>query len=99
MHDLAIEQVRDRRQPNVWVGSHVHRLRNAGLEIHRPQVIEENERAHHAPGRIRQHAAYFEATEIPAALVNDELEHDENYGNTDRMGLGPGRARRHNRFA
>src|SRR5688572_30730178 len=36
-----------------------------------PDVIEENERAHHVPARVRQHAADFESAEVAPALVDD----------------------------
>ena len=75
MPDLAVEEIRDRRQPNVWMRPHVHALGNAGRKIHGPDVIEEDERPYHAPLLERQNATHFESAEIAAALVDDELEH------------------------
>ena len=42
-----------------------------GREVHRADVIEEDERADHVPARERQHAPDFEAAEVAAALVDD----------------------------
>jgi hypothetical protein len=71
MHDLAREQVRDGREPDVRMRAHVHGLRDAGWEGHRPDVIEEDERADHVAAREGQHAADFEAAEVTAALLDE----------------------------
>src|SRR6188768_4000908 len=51
--------------------THVDRLRDAGLEGDRPDVVEEDERADHVPARVRQHAADLETAEVAPPLVDD----------------------------
>ena len=75
MHDLAVEQIGDGRQPDVRMRPHVDRARNARREIDRTHVIEEDERPDHAPLRERQHASDLEAAEVAAPLFDDELDH------------------------
>ena len=71
MHDLAREQVGHRRESDVRMWTHVDGLREAGGEVLRADVIEEDEGADHVPPRVRQHAPDFEASEIATALVDD----------------------------
>ena len=52
------------------VGTNVHGARDTGREVHRPDVVEEDERTHHAAAGIRQHAAHLEAAEVAAARVD-----------------------------
>jgi hypothetical protein len=47
--DLALEQVGQGGQADVRVRAHVDIARKAGLELHRPHVVEEGEGAHHPP--------------------------------------------------
>ena len=72
MHDLAREQIRDRRQADVRMRPHVDAPRQVRSDLHRPHVIEEHERADHAALRPRQHAPDLEAAEIaaPASMTN-----------------------------
>ena len=71
MHDLAREQVGDRREADVRMRPHVDGFREPRREVFGPDVIEEDERPDHVPPRERQYAADFEAAEIAAALVDD----------------------------
>src|SRR5215469_6013772 len=70
MHDLTFEQVCDRRKPDMRMWANVTTARYTGRKRHRPHVIEENERSHHAPLREGQHAADLKAAEFPLPLVD-----------------------------
>src|SRR5690606_2535689 len=48
MHDLAVEQVRHRREADVWMWTHVGGAWEPAREIHRPHVVEKDERTDHA---------------------------------------------------
>src|SRR5690606_33406687 len=74
VRNLAVEQVGDGRQPDVRVRAHVRLGRQAGREILRAHAVEEDEGSDHAALRERQHTAHFEAAEIAAALLDDELD-------------------------
>ena len=75
MHDLALEQVGDGRQPDMRVRPHVHRARNARGELRRPHVVEEHERPDHATLGEWQYAPDLEAAQVPTTLVDDKLDH------------------------
>jgi hypothetical protein len=75
MHNFAIEQVRDRRQSNVWMRTNVDFSGNAGFECDRTHVIEEDERADHAALCKWQNTSDFEAAKILATLFDHELDH------------------------
>src|ERR1700680_1741973 len=73
MHDAAVEQIGDRRQPDMGVRAHVQAL--AGTEFTRSHLIEEDERTDHLPSAVRQRAAHGKAVaEIPHARNDDQLE-------------------------
>ena len=67
MHDLAFEQVRDGRQADVRVRPDIDAARNARLEAHRAEVVEENERSDHPTLGERKHASDFESAKVAAA--------------------------------
>ena len=72
MHDLAFEQIRDRREPDVRMRAHgdaVARRKHGG-----PHVIEKHERPDHAPLRRRQHAANVELAEAAHARLDRQLD-------------------------
>ena len=46
-----------------------------GAKVDRPHVVEEDERPDHPALRVGQHAPDLEAAEVPAPLVDDELDH------------------------
>src|SRR5262245_30642327 len=46
MHDLAVEQVGDRGETDVWMRPHIDAV--AGAELGRTEMVEEDERPHHA---------------------------------------------------
>src|SRR5438445_5714581 len=75
MHDLAGEQVRDSRESYVRMGAHIGFSRQALWQICRAHVIQENERAHHAPLRKRQDAADLETTEVTPPLIDHQFDH------------------------
>jgi hypothetical protein len=74
MDDLAREQIRDRRQADVRMWPHVDAARQIRGHLLRSHVIEEHERADHAPLGPRQHAADLESTEIAAPRIDDHLD-------------------------
>jgi hypothetical protein len=53
------------------MGAHVDGFREARREMFGADVIEEDERAHHVPPRVRQLSPDFEAPEIAPALFDD----------------------------
>ena len=75
MHDLAFEQVRQCRQPDMRMRTHIDAARNAGVEVQRTEVIEEDERTHHPPLGKGKHAADDESAEVAASLFDDEIGH------------------------
>ena len=54
VHLRAVEQVGDRGKADMGMGPHVNAL--AGREVHRPEIIKEDERADAAPRHLRQQA-------------------------------------------
>src|SRR5436190_21530331 len=95
MHDLAIEQVGDRRQADVRMGPDVDAARYARLEANRPEMIEEDERPHHAPLAERQHASHLESAEVAGACVDDEIDHDILLAQIMNYARAPGTRRDH----
>ena len=71
VHDLAVEEVGDRGQPDMRVRAHVDPL--AGLEGIRSHPVEEDEGTDHPPLGIGQHARDLEASEVPGARVDHEF--------------------------
>ena len=73
MHDAAVEQIGDGREPDVRMRAHVHAV--AGDELHRPHLVEEDERPDHLPLAVRQGSANEKAvTEITRARHDHEIE-------------------------
>ena len=54
---------------------HVDIARNARRKIHRPHVVEEDERPDHAALGKRQHAADLEPAETFHPAIDDDIEH------------------------
>ena len=77
MHDLAVEQIRHRGQPDMRVRTDVDAV--AGAELGRPEVVKEDERSDQARLRRGECPADAEVTEIDRA-GNDHL--------FDRLALG-----------
>src|SRR5512147_724735 len=75
VHDLAREQIGDRRQADMLVRPHVDRAGHARRHVHRTHMIEEDEGADHAPLSVRQHPSDLEPTEVTSALRNHKLDH------------------------
>ena len=72
VHDLAVEQEGDGGEPDVRMRPHVDAL--AAAELGRPEVIEEDEGADHAPLAVGQRAADREAAEIDAARNDHQFD-------------------------
>src|SRR4051794_22490695 len=73
MHDRTVEQPGDGGEPDVRMRPHVHAL--AGDELHRPEMIEEDERTNHLPLAMRQRAAHLEpVAEVAGARHDDKLQ-------------------------
>jgi len=73
MHHRAVEQIRHGREPDVRMRTNVHAA--SGYELHRPHLVEENERAHHLPPAMRQRPAHREAVaEIAHTRHDDQFE-------------------------
>src|SRR5207244_4518072 len=75
MHDLAFEEVGNRRKTDMRMRAHVHGARDSAWEIDRTDVIEEDEGTNHPPVRMRQHAAHFKTAEVLAPLIDHGLKH------------------------
>ena len=72
VRDRAFEEIGDRRKANVRVRANVEAL--AGRIVHRPEMIEEDERPDHAPLMEGEDAAHLEAAaKIAGAGVYDEV--------------------------
>ena len=65
MDDLALEEIRDRRKPDVRMRAHIDAA--TGRKSGRPHVIEEDEGADQLARRRGQHAADGEAAEVARA--------------------------------
>src|ERR1700742_2046662 len=73
VHDAAVEQIGDGGEPDMRMRPHVHAL--AGDELHRAEMIEEDERANHLPFAVWQGASHDKAVaEIASARHDDRLE-------------------------
>ena len=60
VHDLAVEQIGDGREPDMRMRPHVEP--GAGAEVRRPEIVEEDEGPDHARARRRQRAPHREAS-------------------------------------
>ena len=56
MHDLAVEQIGHGGEPDMGMRPHVHPL--PGDELHRAEMVEEDERPDHLALAVRQRAAH-----------------------------------------
>src|SRR4051794_3105380 len=65
VHDLAVEQVRDRRQADVRMRPHVHA--RSEQELGRPHLVEEDEGPDHLSLVGGQRAPHLEAAEVAGA--------------------------------
>ncbi len=72
MHDLAVEQEGDGGEPDMRMRPHVDAL--AALELGRPEMVEEDERADHAPAAVGQGAAHGESAQIDTARNNHQFD-------------------------
>jgi hypothetical protein len=70
MNDLAVEQVGDRGQTNVWVRTHIQA--GAGAQYCRPHLIEKNKRPDHAALAAGQGTAHMKAIAKIVYRRNDE---------------------------
>jgi hypothetical protein len=65
VHDLAVEEIGDGREPDVGMRSHVDT--RADQELGRTHLIKEDERSDHLLARRGQRAAYGEPAEVAGA--------------------------------
>ncbi|HEX6013795.1 MAG TPA: hypothetical protein VFY87_18760 [Geminicoccaceae bacterium] len=72
MDDRAFEQVGHGREADVRVRSHVQAL--AGEQLHRPELVEEDERAHHLPFRRGQGVVDLEPAQVAGARDDHGLD-------------------------
>ena len=73
VHDAAVEQIGHGGKPDMRMRPHVHAL--AGHELHRAEMIEEDEGADHLPLAMGQGAAHGESVaEIAGARHDDEVQ-------------------------
>src|ERR1700710_2122647 len=73
VHDAAVEQIGDGGEPDMWMRAYVHAL--AGHELHRPEMIEEDEGADHLALAVRQRAANRKSiAEVASARHDDKFE-------------------------
>src|SRR5512132_1829211 len=75
VHDLAREQIGDRRQADMRMRPHVDRAGHARRHVHRTHMVEKDEGANRAPLSIWQHAPDLKPTEVAAALMDHQLDH------------------------
>src|SRR5262245_28038099 len=69
MHDLAVKQESQRREPDMRMGPDIDAL--AVPQYSRSKMVEEDERADHATLRVRQRPADRKTAEIDAARHDD----------------------------
>lgn len=72
MDQLAVDEIRKGGQPDVRIGARVDSL--SGFEGHRPEAIEENERADHAPHGRRKRSTDFEPTKVPGVRKDNPFD-------------------------
>jgi hypothetical protein len=71
--DSAVKKIGDGRKPDMGMRANVQAL--AGDELHRPHLIEENERTNHLAIGVRQRAVHGKTTaQIAHARDNDQIE-------------------------
>src|SRR6201991_3662780 len=75
MHDLAVQQVCNRRKPDVWMRADVGCPCKTRGKLRGTKMVEENERAHHLVDPKRQYPADLEASEVPATLIIYAFQH------------------------
>jgi hypothetical protein len=79
VHDRAVEQVGDGGKADMRMRTNVHAL--AGDELHRSEMVEEDERPDHLPLAMRQRTPHHEAiAEIAGAGYDDEIERITGFG-------------------
>src|SRR5207244_10892013 len=72
MHDLAVEKESDGGEPDMRMRPHVEAL--AGAKLRRSEMVEEDERADHAPIDVGQGATHREMTYVHAARHDHEVD-------------------------
>ena len=72
MQDLALEQVGDSRQVDVWMGTHIDSL--VCQELGRAHLIEKDERSNHLPFEGRQSASDLHLAKVHCARNNQRLD-------------------------
>src|SRR5215218_7675987 len=72
MRDFAVEQIRDRRQADMGVRTHVHA--GAEQELGRAHLVEEDEGPHHLTLIGGESPPHLEATEVASARDDQRLD-------------------------
>jgi hypothetical protein len=73
VHDAAVEKIGDGRKPDVGMRANVHA--SAGDELHRSDLIEEDERTNHLTSGVRQRTVHGKtAAQIAHARNNNQVE-------------------------
>jgi hypothetical protein len=73
MHNTTVEKICDGSKSDVWVWAHIHSL--SDKELHRPHLIEEDERADKLTLIIRHGAPHSKAVaQIAHARDDDQFE-------------------------
>ena len=73
MDDLAVEEIRDRGQSDVWMRQHIHSA--AGIERRRSHAIKKDERPDAAFHTRRKHALDGEAADVGSAWSDCCFDH------------------------
>jgi hypothetical protein len=73
MHNTPVEEIGDSRKTNVWVWAHVYAV--SSKELHRPHLIEEDERTDQLTLLVRHCAAHGKTVaQIAHARDHDQFE-------------------------
>ena len=75
VHDLAREQIGNRRETDMGVRPHIDGARNARRKIHRSHMIEKCEWTNHPLPAIRQHAAHRKTSKTSHSLFDHMFQH------------------------
>src|SRR5690348_17635287 len=75
VHDLAVEQIRDRRKSDMRMRTYVHASRNSRRKAYRPHMVEKNKGTDHSPLNGRKDATNVKAAEAACPLINYGFDH------------------------
>src|SRR5262249_4558023 len=72
MHDLAVEQEGDGGEADMGMRPHIDAL--AGAKLRRPEMVEKDEGADHAPMHVGKGAAHRKVADVHAARHDHEVD-------------------------